>query len=291
MANNNNEPIFGDTDVDTDVDTDTDIDVDTDIDSDTDIDTDLDVDTDIDADIDTDDDFIVVSSFTLPRTDWYDKKGRIYKDALIENFNAIEDKLVELSELSAFTTEIPDVSSVVYPDVTLADEDDTKVINLRSFLNIVPIIGYPIELEFSGTKCVKCCYWSSEYKYETIQDVSLDVSTEKKFVYLDYNNKKFICSSAITTPEGCILIGAYENSQIIHLNSEQYADINGLFYLARMNEEFIDKGRGGNSQAVSVDNNAKTRTVGGMFTQKEGGSITKFRFRDVGRRLTGLDDI
>lgn len=287
---NTDEPIFGDTDVDTDVDTDTDIDVDTDIDSDTDIDVDVDMDTDIDADIDTDDDFVVIDNFTLPRPDWYDKQGRIYKDALIENFNSLEDKLVLLSELSAFTTDIPDISSVVFPDVTLDSEDDS-VINLRSFLNMIPIIGYPIELSFSGTKCVKCCYWSSEYKYETISDVTLDVSDGKKYIYLDYNNKKFICSSSITTPDGCKLIGAYENSQIIHLNSEQYADINALFYLPRMTEDFIDKGRGSNSQAASVDNNSKTRTVGGMFTQKEGGSITKFRFRDVGRRLTGLDDI
>ena len=56
-----------------------------------------------------------------------------------------------------------------------------------------------------------------------------------------------------------------------------------------MQEDYVDKGRGGNSQAASVNNDAKTRTVGGMNTQKKGGSIKKFRFRDIGRKLTGLD--
>ena len=35
----------------------------------------------------------IVEELVLPRPDWYDTEGRIYKDALIENFNAIEDKL------------------------------------------------------------------------------------------------------------------------------------------------------------------------------------------------------
>lgn len=276
----NAEPDFGDTDTDTDVDTDLDVDTDTDIDVDTD--------TDVDTDIDTDDDFPVQQYFDIPRKDWHDELGRINKDALIENFNAIEEKLVELSELSAFTTEVPDISGVVFEDVTL-ESDDNKIINLRSFLNLVPIIGFPLVLSFEGKKLKKCSYWSPNYVYETISNETLNVSNTNKYVYLNYVNKEIICSSSETTPSDCKLIGVYENSKVISVHNDQYVNINGLFYLPNMQEDYIDQGRGGNSQAVSVDNNAKTRTVGGMFTQKEGGSIRKFRFRDIGRKLTGLD--
>ena len=52
-----------------------------------------------------------IEPLTLPRPDWYDQVsvdettgeiiGRIYKDALIENFNAIEEKLNYLGTLEA----------------------------------------------------------------------------------------------------------------------------------------------------------------------------------------------
>lgn len=277
-AANNNKPSFGDTDIDTDIDTDVD----------TDTDTDIDIDTDTDVDTDTDDDFPVQQYFDIPRKDWHDELGRINKDALIENFNAIEGKLVELSELSAFTTEVPDISGVVFEDVTL-NSDDNKIVNLRSFLNIVPVIGFPLVLSFEGKKLKKCSYWSPAYVYETISNETLNVSNTNKYIYLNYVNKEIVCSSAEVTPNDCKLIGVYENSKIISVHNDQYVNINGLFYLPDMQEDYVDKGRGGNSQSASVNNDAETRTVGGMNTQKKGGSIKKFRFRDIGRKLTGLD--
>lgn len=240
------------------------------------------------GDTDTDDDFPVQQYFDIPRKDWHDELGRINKDALIENFNAIEAKLVELSELSAFTTEVPDISGVVFEDVTL-NSDDNKIVNLRSFLNIVPVIGFPLVLSFEGKKLKKCSYWSPAYVYETISNETLNVSNTNKYIYLNYVNKEIICSSAEVTPNNCKLIGVYENSKVISVHNDQYVNINGLFYLPNMQEDYVDKGRGGNSQAASVNNDAKTRTVGGMNTQKKGGSIKKFRFRDIGRKLTGLD--
>ena len=41
--------------------------------------------------------------FELPRKDWFDEDGRIYKDALIDNLNAIEEKLNEIAMISAFS--------------------------------------------------------------------------------------------------------------------------------------------------------------------------------------------
>ena len=70
-----------------------------------------------------------LSRFSLPRKDWYDNQGtdpdtgeiigRIYKDVLIENFNAIEQKLIEISKLDAFDVNLPDFSKIVYPLLTI----------------------------------------------------------------------------------------------------------------------------------------------------------------------------
>ena len=68
--------------------------------------------------------------FTLPRTDWYDEEGRIFKDVLIENFNALEKKLNELNALNAFEITLPDFNSIDYPDVT-PDSDEDSIVNLK----------------------------------------------------------------------------------------------------------------------------------------------------------------
>ena len=97
---------------------------------------------------------MTLEHFKLPRDDWYDTVstdpetgeiiGRLYKEALIENFNAIEAKLNELSGLTAYETQVPDFSNYNYEDVTL-DSPNNKVVNLQSFLKIMNLIGVPIE--------------------------------------------------------------------------------------------------------------------------------------------------
>ena len=98
-----------------------------------------------------------VTPFELPRPDWYDSDGRIYKDALIENFNAIEARLKQLSALGQQVIgqggEIIDTSDIHLDDVTLEDLPN-KILNLRSFLTIMDLFNYPIELSFNGKKVV-----------------------------------------------------------------------------------------------------------------------------------------
>ena len=85
--------------------------------------------------------------FKLPREDWYDEAvydskgklidagGRLYKDALIENFNAIEQKLLELARISFIDSQVVDVSTIEFPDVTLEDEDNRIIgINFNTAL-------------------------------------------------------------------------------------------------------------------------------------------------------------
>ena len=101
---------------------------------------------------------MALDKFKLPRDDWYDTVstdqqtgeiiGRIYKEALIENFNALESKFNELSSLTAHETQIPDFATYDYEDVTL-DSESNKVVNLKSFLTIMDLIGVPLDISFS----------------------------------------------------------------------------------------------------------------------------------------------
>ena len=55
---------------------------------------------------------MAIDEFELPRLDWHDAEGSIYKDALIENFNTIEAKLIELSGLTPLDIILPDISNM-----------------------------------------------------------------------------------------------------------------------------------------------------------------------------------
>jgi hypothetical protein len=174
-----------------------------------------------------------IQLFELPRVDWYDAEGRIYKDIIIENLNAIEAKLLEMANLSAFETEIPDLSTIEYPDTNLASNDN-QIVNLRSFLNMTNLINYPIECSFSGSIAKKVAYWGSDMSYHTILDVDSEASNSRPYIYLDYGQATVISSSSSNTPVNCVFIGCYTNGVVKCVNSTDFANINLLYYLSKM---------------------------------------------------------
>lgn len=95
--------------------------------------------------------------FVLPRLDWYDEEGRIYKDRLIENFNAIEEMCKTIQNIPAFDLNIPDLSEYIFPDVTLADADN-KVVNVRSFMEMTQSAFFPLDIDMSITRVRKVTY-------------------------------------------------------------------------------------------------------------------------------------
>ena len=125
---------------------------------------------------------MALDKFKLPRDDWYDTVstdketgeiiGRIYKEALIENFNALESKFNELSSLTAYKTQIPDFATYDYEDVTL-DSESNKVVNLKSFLTIMDLVGVPLDISFSGKICKKISYYDNNMKLHTITNQTI----------------------------------------------------------------------------------------------------------------------
>ena len=243
-----------------------------------------------------------VVNFELPRLDWYDEKGRIYKDALIENFNAIEAKLTEIAELSAVSTEIPDISGVTFDDVTLGS-DDEMVVNLNSFLKLFPIVGYPVECQFTGTTAKRVCYWKEDGTYKILSNKKISsASSSSKWIILDYANDAITSSSNSVTNGTKKLIGCYCEGEIKHINSDQYCNINYLQYLSRMNwetrDEYFSAGTRerhgiGYPAGTPVNNYAGTRIVGTGDTNKKtpGGWAYTATFRDVGRTARTTDEL
>lgn len=180
-----------------------------------------------------------VEPFVLPRLDWYDEEGRIYKDALIENFNAIEARLKELGAIGEsliIDDQGIDVSDIHLDDVTM-DDLPAKILNFRSLLDVVNLVNYPLECTFNGKKLVRLAYYNSNYEYKAITNKSLSVNTTNKYVYFNYVNNTVAASDATTSPTNSILIGVFADGSIRGLNSFEYANINALYYLARMSEE------------------------------------------------------
>ena len=233
-----------------------------------------------------------LEEFKLPVPLWYDSQGRIYKDRLIENFNAIEQRLIYISKLNSTVESVPDISKVVYPDVTLSDNDN-KIINLKSFLDIMHLYNYPIELVFSGDNiCSKVAYFDNNCKYIVLpkdgNGIKLDTSNTNKYIYLDYVNGNVFATGESTTPEGCTFIGVYDNGRIMGINTSDYININLLYYLPNMkNSQHPYTFSAGTRDSYNVARGivVNNRSIGAADTSKKTGGSNPVIFRDTGRRL------
>lgn len=226
-----------------------------------------------------------IDLFALPRPDWYDKEGRIYKDALIENFNALEEKLIEISKLDAFDTQMPDIANMEYPDTTL-ESAENKIINLRSFLRMTGLIGYPIECVFSDTMVTKVAYWNEAYEYKIIENQETNVGESNPYIYLNYRDNVVTASDSATTPANCTLIACYDGGIVRCVNSKDHIGINALYYLANMSNDMYDyRFTSGSRDSYSCENGiAKNgRVIGGADTNKKTRTKNNVTFRDIGR--------
>lgn len=229
-----------------------------------------------------------IDLFALPRLDWYDKEGRIYKDALIENFNALEETLIKLSKLEAFDTQVPDIISIDYPDTTL-NSPNNKIVNLRSFLNMTGLIGYPIECIFSDTVASKVAYWDNTYKYKLIENQETNAGESQPYIYLNPVDGLVFASASSTTPENCTLIACYDGGVVKCVNSKDHIGINALYYLANMSNDMYDyRFTSGSRDSYSGENGiAKNgRVIGSADTNKKTKTTNNVTFRDIGRTST-----
>ncbi len=180
-----------------------------------------------------------LTHFELPRADWHDQVsidpktgeiiGRIYKDALIDNFNAIEKKALEIQGLDVLDISIPDPSSEIesYPDTSLEEEDNNnQIVNLKSLVSMLQINGYPIELQFSGAICTNCkYYWNkngTEVDVVSLSNINTGANSNNKFLYLKPQEKTIVSTSTDINQQGYVFIGMFVNGRVIHTRSQLY---------------------------------------------------------------------
>ena len=167
---------------------------------------------------------MTLEHFNLPRQDWYDVvstdektgeiRGRIYKDRLIENFNAIETKLNEITKLQPYNTKYPDISKFIYSDVTLSS-DTNKVVNLKSFIDILGLKNTPLVVQFGDKRLVRLTYYDSNYKLKNISNIDLStISNTKPFVIGDIENQTITVSGDITEISGKVILGKWNGTTI-----------------------------------------------------------------------------
>lgn len=169
---------------------------------------------------------------------WHDEEGRVFKNKLIDGFNTIEAKINEIAALDIDNFTIPDISTTVYPNVSLSDAGkDNYVLNLRSFLNIVELIGFPLNIETDGNiKITRVEYWGPDYKYHVLRNTDEVVpDSTDKFIYLNYENNEIIKSDSSTTPALCSLIGCLVNNKLYTMNSRFECPIDMLSVLCNEN--------------------------------------------------------
>lgn len=231
----------------------------------------------------------IVEKFVLPREDWYDNEGRIYKDALIENFNAIEAKLLQVSRLDAFDVDLPDITKITYPDIEdIETAEDNQIINLKSLLEMSDLIGYPIELVTSGKTIKKLCYWGTDYQYHQILDKTVPMGKVNCYVYLNYVLGNVFANDSEITPENSVLIGCYVNGIIKHVNTYDYGFINLLYYLSKMKIETLDVSMQNSEHfrehQVRTGHNLNGATIGGTdLDTGSGNDLGTVRFNRIGR--------
>ena len=175
-----------------------------------------------------------IERFKLPRDDWYDEAGRIYKDVIIENLNACESKLLEMAKLEPVGITPPDISSVVYPDVTLSSDEDC-IVNLRSLANILNFKNYLIEINTSATTVLKAAYFDDNLNYVVITNATVDgLSSTNKYAYIDKSTKTIKASSSPNTALGGIFIGVYDGSMIRTIHDSSKVNLNLMCVLSNM---------------------------------------------------------
>ena len=167
---------------------------------------------------------MTLEHFNLPRQDWYDVvstdektgeiRGRIYKDRLIENFNAIETKLNEITKLQPYNTKYPDISKFISSDVPLSS-DTNKVVNLKSFIDILGLKNTPLVVQFGDKRLVRLTYYDNNYKLKNISNIDLiTISNTKPFVIGDIENQTITVSGDITEISGKVILGKWNGTTI-----------------------------------------------------------------------------
>ena len=199
-----------------------------------------------------------IEKLVLPRLDWYEQVrtdpetgeiiGRINKDALIENFNAIEAKLNELMALDAFEISQPDFSKVSVEDVDINKAPDNHIVNMKTLCKFFfdgpvqsGLVKFPVVLDVDGYVVKKLSYYDLEGVRHNITNVDLEekITDGAKIVWL-MNDSDTIDAS--NSNPGGVPIGIFENNQFKGMYEPSPMNMDILQPLAEMSIDVMNAG-------------------------------------------------
>lgn len=217
-----------------------------------------------------------MEKFDLPRKDWYDDEGRIYKDRLIENFNALEERLIAFLEMSPLVPVELDWDTIDIPDVTLSSPDN-KIVNLRSLIKILNLDKLPAKVVVSGKKIVELVYYYNNQR-KSIKDYSLTIS-EGQFVWLTPSSNTLSVISASTLESNIrnstagMPIAVYSNGQLYTIYAPLALDYDILGTLSKMQIKGINLGTF-NSGGVNPRERVQGRNLGVAWRNSKSQNIS-----------------
>lgn len=173
----------------------------------------------------------------LPYPNWHDSAGRVFKDVLIKNFNILEEKINEILKFDYNSLTAPTVTGVEYPDTSLATEDDTSILNLKSFLNICNVVDYPLDVRTDGnTKVLSVSLWNRSHNYTTILATDNNGTATESYPYIFLNKSTYEITrsndATLNTSTYILLAVLIEGSKLITNNEGIPGNVNFLKVLA-----------------------------------------------------------
>lgn len=219
-----------------------------------------------------------MEQFKLPRNDWYDSDGRMYKDALIENFNAIEKAFQDLTELGAINIQDINWDNVHLTDVTLNDANN-KIVNVSSLVDLMNLDGIAFNEAFEGKKCINIEYYKNKNK-KHLTNINLSNLAEGDFIWLSIDNDRLdivkpgsIATKIAGEPTG-IIVGQFISGVVQTRYTGQKIQYNVLDVLSKMKTTPISITTGGRSKNQPVVRDRFSgRRLGITIQNTRGGSF------------------
>lgn len=232
---------------------------------------------------------MALEHFELPRDDWYDSDGRIYKDVLVENFNAIEAQINGLQRLESFDVEEVDWSQVEIADTTLASADNA-VVNLRSLASIMQFNNnLPVQVTVSGKTIKRMEYYTATGRH-VITDRELDIDEGQLVWFKPSDGSTEVCTGAeieahINNSDTGMLLGGFTNGQLLLSVVPRFIDYEIMTALSKIKttgHEFPSQGK----YWHDLDRYAGRR-LGSVYVQRHAGHTHRIVLPDVGNKVDG----
>lgn len=216
--------------------------------------------------------------------------GHIFKDKLIEAFNFLEEKIRWLATYDLSETGIIDTSNVTYDDLTKEDFDDEdkqlNIINLKSFIDIMDLVNFPLEVVTDNNKVMSVTYTNSDYEIVTkTSENGVTATTSTPWIHLDVDNNAIVASASFDSDKP--LLAVLKDNILVTNQSPIPANINFMKILAEQESSTL---KYSNMNIQNIANNPIRKNVGGVTVltagaAKRGATSATFAVTNFG--LTG----